>query len=122
VVRDAAGLTRAQAEIDHIASALSAGTAASSGQTDSQARRAFWELRNLLDAARAVITAAAHREESRGAHSRADFSQTDSELNGRHTLIGPDDTIRFGTLDEALTPTHQDTESPSPRAQGEWLG
>jgi L-aspartate oxidase len=37
---------------------------------------AGWELTNLLTAARALLAAAGAREESRGAHSRADFPDT----------------------------------------------
>ena len=38
--------------------------------------RAGWELTNLRTAARALLAAAGAREESRGAHSRADFPDT----------------------------------------------
>jgi L-aspartate oxidase len=48
-------------------------------------------LRPLLDdphpLARLVAASALSREETRGAHARSDFPQTDPSLNGRHTVI-----------------------------------
>jgi succinate dehydrogenase/fumarate reductase flavoprotein subunit len=39
-----------------------------------------WELANLADVAAALVAAATAREESRGAHTRADFPGTDPSL------------------------------------------
>jgi L-aspartate oxidase len=51
-------------------------------------------LRPLLDdphpLARLVARAALVREESRGAHARADFPQTDPALDDRHTVFDPE--------------------------------
>ena len=51
-------------------------------------------LRPLLDdphpLARLVAACALSREESRGAHARADFPETSHSLDGRHTLIAGD--------------------------------
>jgi L-aspartate oxidase len=48
-------------------------------------------LRPLLEdphpLARLVAASALSREESRGAHARSDFPETDPELDGRHTVI-----------------------------------
>jgi L-aspartate oxidase len=101
VVRDAAGLAQAREEIDAIAAELRAGSATEPPASDARTRRAFWELRNLVDAARAVIDAAAHREESRGAHYRSDFPETDPALDGLHSLRAADGSFRYGTLAEA---------------------
>ncbi len=103
VVRDAAGLTRAREEIVNIAADLRLGSARETQANDSETRRAFWELRNLIDAARSVIDAAAHREESRGAHYRADFPNPDLSLDGQHSLRGADGSFHYGSLDEVYT-------------------
>jgi succinate dehydrogenase/fumarate reductase flavoprotein subunit len=105
VVRDAAGLTRAREEIDNIAAELRLGSARESRENDPKIRRAFWELRNLIDAAQAVIEAAAHREESRSAHYRTDFQDHDPALDGQHSLRKADGSFRYGSLDEAFPST-----------------
>ncbi len=56
----------------------------------------------MIDAARSVIAAAVHREESRGAHYRADFPETDPQLDGRHTLRLATGEMRYGALDDAF--------------------
>jgi succinate dehydrogenase/fumarate reductase flavoprotein subunit len=105
VVRDAAGLTRAGEEIENIAADLRLGSARETRENDPKTRRAFWELRNLVDAAQAVIEAAAHREESRGAHYGADFPDHDPALDGQHSLRKADGSFRYGSLDEAFAST-----------------
>jgi succinate dehydrogenase/fumarate reductase flavoprotein subunit len=102
VVRDAPGLDQARHELEAIAVVVGAGTRSESSLNDGEVRRAFWELRNLVDAARAVVAAAAHREESRGAHYRADFPGLNPALDGQHTLLQGDGLPRFGVLDEAF--------------------
>jgi L-aspartate oxidase len=39
--------------------------------------------------ARLVARCALHREESRGAHIRADFPETEAPLHGQHTVVEP---------------------------------
>lgn len=102
VERDAAGLKRARQEIDAIAEALQSAAAHGTPVVHREQARAAWELRNLIDAARVVIDAALHREESRGAHFRADFPETDASLNGLHTLREATGAIDYGPLAEAL--------------------
>jgi L-aspartate oxidase len=97
VVRSADGLARARARIDALAAEADSQTGSS--QTD---RRGRWELRNLIDASRSVIDNAAFREESRGAHYRADFPTPIPELAGQHTLRKEDGSLHFGKLAEAL--------------------
>ena len=105
VVRHAEGLARAREEVDAIAGELRAGSAQGTLASDSETRRAFWELRNLVDAARSVIASADHRQESRGAHYRADFPEPDSSLEGQHSLSAADGSFRYGSLDEAYAIT-----------------
>lgn len=97
VVRDAAGLARAGAAIDAIAAEAQALVGAPTAE-----RRARWELRNLIDAARSVVENATFREESRGAHFRSDFPETDPALAGEHTLRDHAGALRYGKLAEAL--------------------
>lgn len=103
VVRTAEGLARARAAID----AISADANSQVGAPQ-VTRRERWELRNLIDAARSVVNNAAFREESRGAHYRADFPVPKTELAGEHTLRAEDGSLRFGELADALP-------NPSPR-------
>ena len=98
VVRDAAGLAEAAREIALIAAALHAAAPAET------APRATWELRNMALAAGAIVEAAGRREESRGAHFRADFPMTDPRLDGRHLVRDGTGDWRFGGLAEALRP------------------
>jgi L-aspartate oxidase len=102
VARDAAGLARARAEVEAIAAALSVEAGDAPHPAAATTRRAFWELRNLVDAARAVIAAAVHREESRGAHFRTDFPETDSALDEQHTLQRGDGPPHYAALEKAF--------------------
>ena len=101
VVRDADGLAEARSNVDAIAAALSTASNQASSDDNASSRRATWELRNLIDAARTVIDAAAHRRESRGAHFRADFPEPNPSLDGQHTLRETNGTLRFGKLADA---------------------
>jgi L-aspartate oxidase len=53
--------------------------------------------------ARLVGRSALAREESRGAHARADHPATDAGLDFRHTVIGADDTLTFASWDLPAT-------------------
>ena len=70
--RTEAGLTRARSKIDEIEGSLGDIPAAGSGAFDS-ARIDWFDLRNMLQVARAVTEAALLRTESRGAHQREDY-------------------------------------------------
>jgi L-aspartate oxidase len=94
VVRDRAGLAIAASEVDGVISELA--------QMENGGR-SQWETANLALAARAVISAATLREESRGAHYRSDFPETNHELDQLHLVYGGDagNVWRFSSLDEA---------------------
>lgn len=74
VVRDGAGLDLAAQTLDDLA-VMRTGLAA----REREAREAA----NALDVARAIVAGATAREESRGAHTRADFSRTRDDQAGR---------------------------------------
>ena len=79
VVRDAAGLAVAAAtlaELGGLAGDLPPDVVAGC------------EVRNLVRTSRAIVLAAATREESRGAHTRADFPETSDAFRGRIVLRG----------------------------------
>ena len=94
VVRSAEGLHQAASEIARQTAVIE-----TAGGND---RRAV-EARNIAQAAARVIDAALFREESRGAHYRADFPATNPALDGQHSLLagGVAGTWRFGALAEA---------------------
>lgn len=91
VVRNAEGLARAEAEIESVLSALMARPSVG---------RAGWEARNLALAARAIVSAAEIRTESRGSHYRTDFPELDHDLDGCH-LSFDSATWRFESLEAA---------------------
>jgi len=115
VVRDAAGLAEAAAEIRTVAAQLGSENAAVPASGRPGDPRPGWELRNMAAAAGAVVAAAARRQESRGAHSRADFPESDPRLAGQHLAL-VDGGWRFGPLaacrgeDRALAPAAVDRE------------
>jgi L-aspartate oxidase len=77
VVRNAAGLMTAIAELEQVASRL----------PSANAERAGWITTNMVTAALAITTAALLREESRGAHFRSDFPERNPALDGVHFIF-----------------------------------
>jgi fumarate reductase flavoprotein subunit len=90
VLRDAAGLARALADLDALAQTL-----ATRGVPDGD--RAFdlsWHdwlnLRNLIDVSRVIATSALAREDSRGAHFREDFPRTGDLAGSAYIVVQRD--------------------------------
>ena len=78
VLRDAASL----AATGEVVAAVAAATAAPDGA-------AGWEVRNLASVGAAVLATATAREESRGAHTRLDFPDTEGSFHHRLVLRAP---------------------------------
>jgi len=84
-LRDAARLRRALARIDELAVAL--GDRPSGASTAFDLRRLEWfDLRNMLLVGRTVAATALAREESRGAHQREDFPETEAAWRVNQTV------------------------------------
>lgn len=79
VLRSAASLAETAEVVDHIAKELE----------HAADTPAVWEVRNLVDLGRALLTAATAREESRGAHTRSDHPATEDGLRCRLVLDAP---------------------------------
>ncbi len=91
VVRDAEGLAAARSEIAEVAELLP--------EPEDRGAR---ELRDAVLAAAAITTAATRREESRGAHFRADFPDRNPALASRHLVFGgAEGRWRFASLTDA---------------------
>jgi L-aspartate oxidase len=94
VVRDAEGLSTAAKTMVEILSNFD------TGKVDRS--REVWELVNMATAASAIVHAAIRRQESRGAHFRSDYPETNPDLDGLHFIVGGDEIRwRLGSLAEA---------------------
>jgi fumarate reductase flavoprotein subunit len=75
VIRDSAGIDRALAALDGIEGELLAAGLADSGSTFNLTWHDWLNLRSLVETSRVIALAARSRENSRGAHFRADFPE-----------------------------------------------
>lgn len=105
LVRDANGLRTAADALDELARESESLRAPRA----SDAARVL-DLRAGLDCARAIVAAAAFREESRGAHWRTDFPDTSDDWLGSTAVRWP-----TGQIGPALTFCPRARESPLPR-------
>jgi L-aspartate oxidase len=94
VVRDAEGLSTAAKTMVEILSNFD------TEKVDKS--RVVWEIVNMATAASAIIHAAIRRQESRGAHYRSDYPQTNPNLDRLHFIVGGDEIRwRLGSLADA---------------------
>lgn len=75
IVRDAPGLTQAQAELDGLDAALDSYSLPGADRTFNLTWHDWLNLKSLVAVSRAIATAAAARKDSRGAHFRSDFPE-----------------------------------------------
>jgi fumarate reductase flavoprotein subunit len=86
ILRDVGGLAEAARGLDQLETELDNTGVAAPGQFN-LAWHDWLNLRSLLLVSRAIVAAAAAREESRGAHWREDFPQTDAESAGLSATV-----------------------------------
>ncbi|WP_329456401.1 L-aspartate oxidase [Streptomyces sp. NBC_01497] len=77
-----------------------------------------WETTNLLTVARALVTAALRREETRGCHWREDFPDRDDAHWRHHLVLGLTPDLSFTVAGTGTADLHQDHHPESIRSQG----
>jgi len=107
IVRDAAGLARAHAVMSDLATALEAYRlpAAARERAFNMAWHEWLNLVNLVEVSRVIVRAAQARENSRGAHFRADFPEPGDLANSSYTRVRgtPDGELVVGPIPVAFT-------------------
>jgi fumarate reductase flavoprotein subunit len=86
VVRDQAGLDRANATLDAIEAELLATGLADAGRAFNMTWHDWLNLRSLIEVSRVIAFAARKRENSRGAHFRSDFPEPGDLASSRFTV------------------------------------
>jgi fumarate reductase flavoprotein subunit len=105
ILRDAEGLTEAARGLDALEAELD-GVGVDHRKAFNLAWHEWLNLRSLLLVSRAIVAAAAGRQESRGAHWREDFPQSDDEAAGLSATVttrGADGRIALGWQPVAYT-------------------
>ncbi|MEK9752524.1 MAG: FAD-binding protein [Rhodospirillaceae bacterium] len=87
IIRDAASLKRATAGLDELEAELDATGVDGTNLAYNLTWHDWMNMKNLMLVSRAVIAAAEAREDSRGAHFRADFPETRDVENSRFTKV-----------------------------------
>jgi fumarate reductase flavoprotein subunit len=82
ILRDAAGLTEASSALDALEAELDASGVDGANRAFNLTWHDWLNLKSLLLVSRAIVVASQAREESRGAHWREDFPQTNDEASG----------------------------------------
>jgi fumarate reductase flavoprotein subunit len=102
IVRDAAGLARAASALQTLRAELDA---IALPATEARAFNLTWHdwlnLANLIEVSRVIVTAAQARENSRGAHFRADFPEPGDLATSAYTRVRADD---GGALEVEMVP------------------
>ena len=88
IVRDAASLQRADGALDELEARLDAIGVVASNLTFNLTWHDWLNLKNLLLVSKAIRASAMAREDSRGAHFRADFSDVRDLDNSRYVCVG----------------------------------
>ena len=88
IVRDAAGLARAETALDELDQALEAAGVADGDRAFNLTWADWLNLKNLVAVSKTIRAAAAARDDSRGAHFRADHPDAGDLATSRYTLVG----------------------------------
>ena len=98
IVRDAASLARAGAELDELDARLDASGIAGRDLAYNLTWHDWLNLKNLVLVSQSIVASAAARENSRGAHYRSDFPDAGDLAASRYTCVNLDeDTFRVST-------------------------
>jgi succinate dehydrogenase flavoprotein subunit len=87
IIRDAAGLKRAEGALDELEERLDATGVSGSSLVFNLTWHDWLNLKNLIFVSKSIRFAAAAREDSRGAHFRSDFPDTRDLANSRYTCV-----------------------------------
>ncbi|MCC7485843.1 MAG: FAD-binding protein [Burkholderiales bacterium] len=87
IVRDAAGLARAEGALDELEARLDATGTSGPGTAFNLTWHDWLNLKNLILVSKSIRFAAAAREDSRGAHFRSDFPDARDLPNSRYTCV-----------------------------------
>ena len=87
IIRDAAGLKRAEGALDELETRLAATGVEGGSLAFNLAWHDWLNLKNLIFVSQSIRFAAAAREDSRGAHFRSDFPDTRDLANSRYTCV-----------------------------------
>jgi len=100
ILRSASGLQRALGRLEELDAALTASRVSDEDRAFNLSWHDWINLRNLITVSRTIATAALSREDSRGAHFREDFPETDDLDRSTFTVVS----LREGQLVQSRQP------------------